>query len=129
MVYNDIHLSNTWFKSVIRVYAVFIVFASLGLCPWDVNTIKTSIHPSNQHLKPTKRIYSVTGLTSSMVEENFDVEMLGWEQPESSSTPNFDTSSSSKQTARTSQFSREETSKTNHPTTEYYYYPGKVKQR
>ena len=29
---------------------VFIVFASLGLHPWDVNTIKTSIHPYNQHL-------------------------------------------------------------------------------
>ena len=50
MVYNDIHLSNTWFKSVIRVYVVFIVFASLGLRPWDVNTIKTSIHPYNQHI-------------------------------------------------------------------------------
>ena len=50
MVYNDIHLSNRWFKSVIRVYVVFIVFASLGLRPWDVNTIKTSIHPYNQHM-------------------------------------------------------------------------------
>ena len=49
MVYNDIHLSNTCFKSVIRVYVVFIVSASLGLHPWDVNTIKTSIHPYNQH--------------------------------------------------------------------------------
>ena len=44
MVYNDIHLSNTWFKSVIRVYVVFIVFASLGLRPLNVNTIKTSIY-------------------------------------------------------------------------------------
>ena len=50
MVYNDIHLSNTWFKSVIRMYVVFIAFASLGLRPWDVNTIKTSIHPYNQHV-------------------------------------------------------------------------------
>ena len=50
MVYDDIHLSNMWFKSVIRVYVVFMVFASLGLRPWDVNTIKTSIHPYNQHI-------------------------------------------------------------------------------
>ena len=57
MVYNDIYLSNTWFKSVIRVYVVFMVFASLGLRPWDVNTIKTSIHPYNQHIYYIHIIY------------------------------------------------------------------------